>query len=119
MVGMVERPRLVGAINQAFSAGQIAATSARLAALARDPTKDAFDFVHELGLFNLPAGTPLAQYRGQLPIPALHAGVMTEAFRHSITDKIPLSLAIVGGHAEGVQVHSSHKLVSLVLTRVD
>src|SRR5664280_226006 len=106
MVGMVERPQLVGAINRSFSAGQIAATSARLASLARDPAKDAFDFVHELGLFNLAAGTTLAQYRGQLPIPALHRGVMTEAFRHSITDKIPLSFAIVGGHSEGVHVTS-------------
>ena len=116
---MIERPNLVGAINRSFRATQIAATSARLATAARDQSKDAFDFVHELGLFNLPAGTTLAQYRGQVKIPDLHNAIMTAAFRHAITDKIPLSFAILGGHAEGVHVHSSKDLISVVLTRVD
>ncbi|MBU6499603.1 MAG: hypothetical protein KGJ41_08970 [Rhodospirillales bacterium] len=114
---MVLRPALVGRINQAFSARQIAATAARLARLPAQA--DVFDLVGELGLFELAEGTTVAAYRASLPIPALNQAILTLAFRQAVRDVTPLNFAIVSGHGEAVHVSTSEKLISVVLVRVD
>lgn len=111
------RPTLVGNINTAFSARNIEDTVSRVAHLAADA--DAFDFVHALGFFNLPSDAELAAYKADLKIPPLNKAILALAFQTAIANKIPLTFAIIGGHAESVQVTTSDTLVSVVLTRID
>ena len=114
-----QRYSILQTVNEAFAADRIGATAQQLAATAARPETDAFDLVHGLGAFGLPTQAALDSYRSSLPIPPLSHQLLTAAFKHSVTHKIPLSFAIVGGHAEGVHVQSSPKLVSVVLTRAD
>jgi hypothetical protein len=111
------RHQLVGRINDAFHPDNIADSADKVAHLGQDA--DAFDIVHELGLFQFPPGMDLNAYRASLPIPSLNNAIMAQAFQHAVTNKIPLSFAIASGHAEAIQVTTSDKLVSVVLTRVD
>ncbi len=111
------RPTLVGNINRAFSARNIEDTATRVAHLAADA--DAFDYVHALGFFNLPSDAELAAYKADTNIPPLNKAIMAMAFQTAIAGKIPLSFAIIGGHAEAVQVTTSDSLISVVLTRID
>ncbi len=111
------RPKLVRDINHAFHSDRIGETADKVAHLAEEA--DAFDIVHSLGLFNLPADEDLVKYREDLQVPALHKAVLALAFKLSVESKTPLHFAIVTGHAEMVQVSSSEALITVVLTRVD
>ncbi|MCX7381877.1 MAG: hypothetical protein NT133_10785 [Alphaproteobacteria bacterium] len=111
------RPTLVGNVNDAFNARNIEDTVARVAHLAADA--DAFDFVHALGLFNLPSDAELAAYKADVKIPPLNKAILALAFQTAVAGKIPLSFAIIGGHAETVQVTTSDTLIAVVLTRID
>ncbi len=111
------RPTLVGNINTAFSARNISGTADSVAHLAAEA--DAFDIVHALGFFNLPSDAELAAYKADLKIPPLNKAILALAFQTAVASKIPLSFAIVGGHAESVQVTTSDSLISVVLTRID
>jgi|GEM_PF-3840358 len=110
------RHSLVGRVNDAFHADNIATTAA---AATTAPDADALDIVHSLGLFQLPSQAALEAYRAQLGIPPLNLAIMTLAFRESVQNKIPLSFTVASGHAEAVQVATSDTLISVVLTRVD
>ena len=114
-----QRYSILQIVNEAFAANRIGTTAQHLAGLAARPETDAFDLLQALGAFGLPDQAALDAYRASLAIPRLSHGVLTAAFKHAITHTVPLSFAIVGGDAEGVQVYSSPKLLSLVLTRVD
>jgi hypothetical protein len=111
------RTQLIGNINSAFHADNIAATAGSVAHLPGDA--DAFDIVHALGLFNLPSAEALVAYRAGLGIPPLNQAILALAFKTAVADKVPLNFAIVSGHAEQVSVSASDKLISVVLTRVD
>lgn len=111
------RPQLVGDINKAFNAKNIDSTADSVAHLAEEA--DAFDIVHTLGLFNLPSDEALAAYRADLGVPQLNKAILGLAFKAAVAGKIPLHFAIVTGHRESVEVTTSDKLISVVLTRVD
>lgn len=111
------RPTLVGNINNSFKPSAIETTAASVSNLG--PDADAFDIIHALGHFDLATDAALAEYKAGLAIPPINRAILALAFQASVTGKIPLSFAIVGGHAEAVQVTVSDKLISVVLTRVD
>ena len=111
------RQSLVHRINDAFHADKIEATAATAAKAG--PDADAYQIVHTLELFGLPDDQALEAYRAGLPIPPLNNAILTAAFQYSVQNKIPLNFAISSGHIEGVQVSTSDKLISVVLTRVD
>lgn len=111
------RQSLVHRINDAFNADRIDATADTAAKAG--PDADAFQIVHTLELFGLPDDEALEAYRAGLPIPALNNTILTAAFQYSVQNKIPLNFSISSGHVEGVQVTTSDKLISVVLTRID
>jgi hypothetical protein len=111
------RHELVGRINNAFHPDNIADSADKVAHLGDNA--DAFDIVHALGLFGLGSDQALAAYRSSLPIPPLNNAIMAQAFQYAVANKIALSFAIASGHAEAIQVTTSDKLISVVLTRVD
>jgi hypothetical protein len=111
------RHQLVHRINDAFHSNNIANSARRVAHLG--PDADAFDIIHGLGLFDLPAGTTLDSYRNSLPIPELHKTILKQAFQAAVHGKKPLTFAVASGPSEGVQVSSSATHIHVVLTRTD
>jgi hypothetical protein len=111
------RQGLVLRINEAFEAAQVTVSAQRVAHLG--PDADAFEIVHELGLFQFPAGQTLPAYRSSLPIPELHKQVLKAAFQSAVQNRKPLTFGIVSGPAEGVQVSESSTHIHVVLTRKD
>ena len=111
------RQGLVQRINDAFHPNQITGSAQRVAHLG--PDADAFEIVHELGLFQFPAGQTLPAYRASLPVPELHKQVLKSAFQAAVQNRKPLTFGIVSGAAEGVQVSESDTHIHVVLTRKD
>jgi hypothetical protein len=111
------RTQLVGRINTAFHADSIATTADSVAHLP--PEADAFDIVHELGLFQFPPGATLENYRSELPVPPVNKDVLAAAFRNAIATRTPLRFEIVSGTEESVQVTSGALGITVVLTRID
>ena len=104
-------------INEAFHPNRIHASAQRVAHLGDDA--DAFDIVHELGVFQFPPGQTLHAYRASLPIPELHKQVLKAAFQSAVQNRKPLTFGIVSGAAESVQVAESASHIHVVLTRKD
>jgi hypothetical protein len=111
------RQQLVGRINDAFHTDQVGASAAGVAHLGDDA--DAFDIVHELGLFQFPPGLTLDHYRRNLPVPELNKAILKLAFQAAVQGKIPLTFGIVSGAAEAVQVTITDTHIHVVLTRID
>ena len=111
------RQQLIQNINDAFHANQVAASAQQVAHLGDDA--DAFDIVHELGLFQFAPGQTLQAYRASLPIPELHQQVLKGAFQSAVQNKKPLTFGIVSGPAEAVHVSESDTHIHVVLTRKD
>jgi hypothetical protein len=117
MAGGYARHKLVADVNNSFQASKIADTAAKVGPLT--DTHDTFDILHALGHFELPDAAALDKYRNDLSIPAINRAAMDLAFRAAITEKCPLSFAVVSGHAESLQITVSDTLISVILTRVD
>jgi hypothetical protein len=111
------RQGLVQRINDAFHPNQVAGSARRVAHLG--PNADAFDIVHELGLFQFPPGQTLGAYRASLPIPEVHHQVLKSAFQSAVQNHKPLTFGIVSGGAEGVHVSETDSHIHVVLTRKD
>jgi len=115
-IGMV-RHGLVQRINDAFHPNEVARSAQRVAHLG--PGADAFEILHELGLFQFQAGQTLPAYRASLPIPDLHKDVLKGAFQAAVQNRKPLTFGIVTGPAEAVHVSESDSHIHVVLTRKD
>jgi len=111
------RQGLVQRVNDAFAPHQVAGSAQRVAHLG--PNADAFDIVHELGLFQFPPGQTLPAYRASLPIPDLHRRVLQGAFQSAVQNRKPLTFGIVSGGAEAVHVSETDSHIHVVLTRKD
>ena len=111
------RTQLVGRINTAFHADSIAASADSVAHLPAEA--DAFDIVHELGLFQFPAGVTLENYRSALAVPQVNKDALAAAFRNAIATRTPLKFEIVSGTRESVQVTHDAAGITVTLTRID
>jgi hypothetical protein len=123
MAGFVIRKDVVDKINQRFGTKGIKKTAKELHPLLQ-AGGDVFDMVHKYGILDADikqhrVGGDISRYKEAQSMPHLHKVLLTHAFRHAVTHKIPIKFNIAAGKEEGIEVKTSSRSVTVTLTRVD
>jgi hypothetical protein len=114
-----DRLRLMQQVDGAFGQTNIGATADRLKPLVALDA-DVFELLGSLGFLAHVTDKDVATYRRDLPIPALHKRILTEAFQAALLSKVPLKFEIISnGTSEAVQVTATDQLIKVELTRAD
>jgi hypothetical protein len=117
------RGAVVKTINEKFGAKGIKKTAKELHPLLQ-AGGDVFDMVHKYGILDADikhhrVGGDISRYKEVQSMPHLHKVLLTHAFRHAVTHKVPVSFDIIPGKEEGIEVKTSSRSVKIKLTRVD